>query len=749
MTWRPHCGSPGFRPDAGRQLNPIVLERILSSEEPHMADEDELALPLDIPWRLLSRRGPDSAEDPTSLSTFVYVPLLPELDATYPDDRLVYFKFSVSVFPFHLDIPRKPPFEVLDEAFAPVWRMVLDVEITANGPSPTPGLKPYFLSAAPTRRAIVETGVVGDYFTEGESDEVAIGRSGSHLIEGFHSTTKTRKFGIGGAAGGLAFGMLPIGVGASYSRGSTSISGGREVSEQLDTTNRQASDERKELLSHMTNVNNVLTLLNGSLIGTNNLHFSLWPQPLRPLSIDPNDENLWFAELLKRRSSGIEGMQDFYAVAVVPRGDGFCLTENLRRVSVLEAPLPEPPVRPSVLFDSFQFNLIDFVKVFVYLSGKYPEGTPLEELDVSVEDLLAPDPSAVPPFPSSHTRAALQGWFDAVGAVWIPNPLPPLPPPSPLGPLETVQLNAWVTQAQAVLATLPTVVKIDPVPRPVVSGWTFSNSAAPSMFRLQALTNPPSLPVPYKWVQDIWMEAAQYDYESELAKSPLERGTVLVDDRQIDICADLDQEGTIGEVTTTIPSPPTVGVLPSFPLSTVLRPRDPTQPRDARSEGRGMVSAWGILEAQLGNRIAGASKVAAAPLNFQEPRLVEIFLRRAERLATDDKRNVSLAEVVRRFRLAATDAQQLKAKGVANLSSLASSILAARELERLAHVQPIFRERRTQEPIGSRALAPGLANALLRSIGAALDTSFQKRAQPRIRPRHVHRHDPRRRKKIS
>lgn len=552
-----------------------------------MADDD-LTVPLDIPWQLLSRRGPDASEDPTSIVTFVYMPKLPELDAQYPNDRLVYFKFSVSVFPFNLDLPRAAPFDVLDEAFAPVWRMGLDIEIAAKESAP-PNMKPYFLSAAPTRRAIIETGVVGDHVTEGESDEVAIGRSGSHLIEGFHSTTKTRKFGIGGAIGGLGFGFLPMGGGLSYSRGSTSISGGREVSEQLDTTSRHASEERKELLSHMTNVNNLLTLLNGSLVGTSSLRFSLWPQPLRPLSIDPNDENLWFAELLKRRSSGIEGMQDFYAVAVVPRGSGFCLSEKLRRVSVYEPPLPDPPVRPSEPFDAFNFNLNDFVKVFSYLTGKYPEGTPLEELDVSVDDRLAPDPAAVPPLPGSHTRANLQTWYNAVGAVWVPNPLPALPQPSPIPLLETAQLNAWVLQAQGILATLPTVVKIDALPRPVVSGWTFSNSLPPSMFRLHALTNPPSLPIPYKWVQDVWLEAAQYDYESELAKSPLERGTILVDDRQVGICAELDEEGTIGIVTTTIPVGSGTQLLPSLNGVGVVRPWDVTAARDPRTRGRGMV----------------------------------------------------------------------------------------------------------------------------------------------------------------
>ena len=700
-----------------------------------MAEETDLTVPIDVPWQLLSRRGPDSAEDQTSIATFVYIPPLPELDARYPDDRLVYFKFSVSVFPFRLDVPRVPPFEVFDEAFAPVWRMILEVEITRRGEPAPRGFKPYFLSAAPTRRAMVETGVVGDYFTEGESDEVAISRTGSHLIEGFHSTTKTRKFGVGAMGGGIVGGFL-VGGSASYSRSTTSISGGREVSEQVDTTNRQASEERRELLSHTTNVNNVLTLLNGSLVGTNRLHFSLWPQPLRPLSIDPDDENLWYAELLKRRSSGIEGMQDFYAVAAVPRGEGFCLNENLRRVSVMEPPLPEPPVEPFKFFDTFDFNLDDFVRVLSYVMGKYPEGTPLDELDVSVEDRLFPNPAAVPPFPSSRERNDLQAYYDAVGAVWVPNPLPALPSEAPIEFIEKAQLKAWAEAAQGVLATLNTAVKIDTIPRPVVSGWTFSNSLRPSMFRLHALTNPPSLPVPYKWVQDIWMEAAQYDYEMELAKSPLERGTILLDDRRIDICAALDGEGALGDVTTTVPGAPGPAVLGSLPPSAVVRPWDLTAARDPRVKGRVMTSAWGMAEAQLRSRISGASNVATRPFSFQETRVLELFLRRSARLGPDDKRNLSIVEAARRFGIGVADLVQLKTAGITSLSSLASGILAAWELERLGQVQPFPSPRRGKDAMASGALPPPLVTSVVRAIGEALDASLQKHERVRPRPRH-------------
>ena len=80
---------------------------------------------------------------------------------------------------------------------------------------------------------------------------------------------------------------------------------------------RQASEERRELLSHMTRVETVLTLLNAKYVGTPYLSFSLAPQPLQMLSIDASDPNLWFNQLLHRRSSGIEGIQEFTAVLLV------------------------------------------------------------------------------------------------------------------------------------------------------------------------------------------------------------------------------------------------------------------------------------------------------------------------------------------------------------------------------------------------------------------------------------------------
>jgi len=68
--------------------------------------------------------------------------------------------------------------------------------------------------------------------------------------------------------------------------------------------------ERRELVSHSTKVDNILTLLNAKDVGTPFLSFSINPRPLHLLSLDPADPNLWFSQLLARRSSGIEGVQN-------------------------------------------------------------------------------------------------------------------------------------------------------------------------------------------------------------------------------------------------------------------------------------------------------------------------------------------------------------------------------------------------------------------------------------------------------
>ena len=140
----------------------------------------------------------------------------------------------------------------------------------------------------------------------------------------------------------------------------------------------KTSEERRELTSHSMKVENVLTLLNAKYIGTPHLRFSLSPQPLHLLSVDPSDINIWFSQLLQRRSSGIEGIQEFTTVLLVPKDQDFCINARLRRVCVLDRP-PGPLVYPEI----FNPN-VDLLKCYDYVFRAYPKGTPLDEFDIDI-----------------------------------------------------------------------------------------------------------------------------------------------------------------------------------------------------------------------------------------------------------------------------------------------------------------------------------------------------------------------------
>ena len=141
----------------------------------------------------------------------------------------------------------------------------------------------------------------------------------------------------------------------------------------------------------MTKVENILTLLNAKYVGTPYLSFSLSPQPLEQLSADASDPSLWFSQLLQRRSSGIEGVQEFTGVILVPEGEEFCVHARLRRVCVLDDP-PGPPN----FQEPFSLTGPKLGRLLTYLFDTFPIGTPvLEELDVDVVQSL-PQPELFP-----------------------------------------------------------------------------------------------------------------------------------------------------------------------------------------------------------------------------------------------------------------------------------------------------------------------------------------------------------------
>ena len=300
-----------------------------------MADPEAPLPPLEIPWKLAATTLPLAVGDPaeTALSLFFFEPNDEALIARFPDETLDLHqgdRVGLSGVVSTRAVGAWPRASSAKASRACTCCSICRVRNTTGDAGTT---RPYFHAAAPLTRRIVQTGIVGAEAYEGEAEGMAIGKSGAQLNETLRSHSSTnnceRVGGIHQLSCRFRFCRASSRPAVRSGRTSTDVASDRNVGQSVDTTNRQASEERRELISHTTRVENVISLLSAKYVGTPHLVFSLSPQPLQQFSIDPTDPNLWFQQLLARRSSGIEGIQEFTAVILVPKGAGFCLNARL------------------------------------------------------------------------------------------------------------------------------------------------------------------------------------------------------------------------------------------------------------------------------------------------------------------------------------------------------------------------------------------------------------------------------------
>lgn len=340
-----------------------------------MAEADELLPPIEIPWKLASTTQPLSTSEPaqTALSLFTFEPDDTAITGLFPDEKVIFLKFTASISPalFPKELSRVAA-SFLGEGI-PCMHLLLDLKVR-NASVEAGTIRPYFHAAAPLNRRMIQSGIVGDDQYEGESEGLMVGRSGSQMHESLRSNSTTNS-----ASAGAGFSIGSFSIGGSVRTTSTDVASNRAVSQVVDTTNRQASEERRELFSHSTRVENIISLLNAKYVGTPHLSFSMSPQPLQQLSIDPSDPNLWFQQLLARRSSGIEGIQEFTAVMVVPKDTAFCINARLRRVCLLDS-----PPGPLSFEERFTGTFPQLARMVNYLNRTFPIGTPLEDLDIDI-----------------------------------------------------------------------------------------------------------------------------------------------------------------------------------------------------------------------------------------------------------------------------------------------------------------------------------------------------------------------------
>jgi hypothetical protein len=635
---------------------------------------ETLPIPLDIPWKLAAttqQRETDPYDEflDASISLFYYEPKSESLAADYPTERVIYFKAIVSLYPAKM--PKEfgplwidPPIYVSDylDGLSGVWHALLDFKVTPDSHS-TDLMRPYFHAAAPTSREMIQTGVIGTDQAEGSSNSVSVGKSATTLHETIYSSAMSKSEG-----GAIDLKALSYGKGSS----ATDVFTERTLNERIDSTTRDASQERRELLSHHTDISNILSLLSAYHIGSPYVRLSMWPRPISLLSLDASDPNLWYMELLRRRSSGLEGTQEVFLVLVVPKNEHFCIEAQLKRFFVADK-LPMPPKLDEGFGQFFAGpGYVEAAVVLQYLYGRFPRGTPLESLDVD----LKPDPKV---FPSPAVDSWLFNMYTEYVVVFFVSA-----PPN--GNLTT----------------------------------------APTANRKEGYAA-------YKSFEELFLEATIAQYEAELATSPLERGTVVMMPKVLTTCYALDADAPVtvksSKVYTPTPSvaPPPASVGggadggATYYAELVLAKSQPSPSKHARA----LVARWNQLERAYSRQLEVTSDWSAASLDLSHARNFDLFLSAAANLAPSDARNVPVDDLIRRLPLSKDVRDKVSRAGLTTLRDLARYLRAAPTLERIAGTDssatPPQRPRgRAQPSPGRTQFAPLLDRETRVSIADAM-----------------------------
>jgi hypothetical protein len=633
-----------------------------------MADEETGLPPLEIPWRLAATTQPLVAGEPdeTSLSLFFFEPAEEDLPAGLePDERLVYLKFTASVSPAAFPPGTAPGAGGALGAGVPCFHLQLDLKVRkSTGELGT--IRPYFHAAAPLYRRTLQTGVVGLEVFEGQSEGQSMGKSRSQMYESSktHSNTTSASLSAGAA---FPIGPVLVGVSGSVRTTSTDVTGTREGAQHIDQTTREASEERRQLVSHHTRVENVLTLLSAKYVGTPHLRFSLSPPPMTLLSVDPSDPNLWFSQLLTRRSSGIEGLQEFTAVVVVPRGEDFCVNARLRRVCVLDVP-------PGPLDFSERFSLQQHLgRLLGYLDRAYPPGTPLDDFDVDLIDALPKHKPPAPP-PPEFTQPVLE-LFVVAGFVMIADVISPTPLPFP-GAIARASVN-------------------------------------------------------FKTHLELWLETLRDEYEREVARSPLERGILIGEDRFLDTCfafsaangplAVSGSEATVSPLQRIDVDRRDVDIGGVTATASSAR-------KTARERAYEAVTRWNLLENRLAALLANRIRPPRQKLFTIDATVVDTLIERWARLPAGDPGNLAFDQAIAALHLDDRQRRQLAAAGVRDLRGIAEAIRSAPIVERYNESARerlrIRKEEKHPDPAPEPVrwpLALRDAVAMRRTIGAGLE----------------------------
>ena len=277
------------------------------------------------------------------------------------------------------------------------------------------------------------------------------------------------------AGAGSPIGPVNIGVGGSVRNTSTDVAGSARGHPE-SSTRRHATPRRSGASwSAITRRSRTsLTLLNAKYVGTPYLSFSLSPQPLTSSRSTRPIRTCGSASCWRGARRGIEGIQEFTAVVVVPRDEGFCVNARLRRVCVLDVPPGPLELRGAVQLAAAPRPGAELSRSHITRRARR------STTSTSISSRPAQDPGAA-------AGATVPGVHPAGARV-----------------LRRRRLRHGRRRDLADAAAVPGAI-------------------------VRASVN-------YKRILELWLETLRDEYEREAARSPLERGILMGEDRFLDTC---------------------------------------------------------------------------------------------------------------------------------------------------------------------------------------------------------------------
>ena len=224
--------------------------------------------------------------------------------------------------------------------------------------------------------------------------------------------------------------------------------------------------------------------------------------------------------------------------------------------------------------------------------------------------------------------------------------------------------------------------------RPAIENWAVSPAGAvlaeilsPAAGTLQMSR----AEVGYKTILEVWLETLRDEYERDLARSPLERGVLVGEDRELDTCFTFGAGGILSvlnsksSVTPFAPLPIRPGDLDIGGLqTTAISANSSTKARALET-----VMRWNALDRQLAVLLGnGRRKFPVKRGRLNDRFIVGILVNRWAKFRPDDPRNLDFVAAMDALKLNETHRRVLKASGVTDLKSLARALNAAPFIDR-------------------------------------------------------------------